>query len=253
MRTPPRAVVVAALLVMALVLGLGWGQWIPVASMRGRELLPQRRHPLALRLRSRRQRPSPPSSALHADSRQRGTQRRRPAHDRADGSRLHPQPLRASDQSTYHLHARQHRHAPAHLHHRRARRRRRRRAGRDQDDHHPLAATARALHLLQRHAGRPGARDDRDDDDLYLRCVGDPTASRPQAMSSQNSHLCAGPGYADKHQQPRVRPLTTRGLATPDALTARTPYFAQIGEGVVSIQRADRKGSGEMRSAGASS
>ena len=35
MRTPLGAVVAAALLIMALVLGLGWGQWIPVASTRG--------------------------------------------------------------------------------------------------------------------------------------------------------------------------------------------------------------------------
>jgi len=34
-RTPPRAVVVATLLVVVLVLGLAWAQWIPVASMRG--------------------------------------------------------------------------------------------------------------------------------------------------------------------------------------------------------------------------
>lgn len=35
MRTPPRAVVAVAPLIMVLVLGLGRGQWIPVASMRG--------------------------------------------------------------------------------------------------------------------------------------------------------------------------------------------------------------------------
>ena len=35
MRTPLGAVVAAAVLIMALVLGLGWGQWIPVASTRG--------------------------------------------------------------------------------------------------------------------------------------------------------------------------------------------------------------------------
>jgi hypothetical protein len=34
-RTLPRAVVAAAPLIMALVLGLGWGEWIPVASMQG--------------------------------------------------------------------------------------------------------------------------------------------------------------------------------------------------------------------------
>jgi hypothetical protein len=105
-----------------------------------------------------------------------------------------PQPLRGSDQSTSSLYARQHGHAPAHLHYRRARRRRLRRAGRDQIDHHSVAATARALHLLQRHAGRPGARDDRDDDHLHLRCLGDPTASGPQVMSSPEPQLCSGAG-----------------------------------------------------------
>jgi hypothetical protein len=34
-RTPPRAVIAAAPLIMALVLGLGRGEWVPVASMRG--------------------------------------------------------------------------------------------------------------------------------------------------------------------------------------------------------------------------
>jgi hypothetical protein len=34
-RTPSRAVIAAASLIMVVVLGLGWGQWIPVASMRG--------------------------------------------------------------------------------------------------------------------------------------------------------------------------------------------------------------------------
>lgn len=35
MRTLPRAVIAAAPFIMALVLGLGWGEWIPVASMPG--------------------------------------------------------------------------------------------------------------------------------------------------------------------------------------------------------------------------
>ena len=53
-----------------------------------------------------------------------------------------------------------------------------------------------------------------------------------------------------RHQQHRISPLTTTGLATPEALMAWTPYVKGPGDGDVSIQRADRKGSGVRRSSG---
>jgi hypothetical protein len=53
-----------------------------------------------------------------------------------------------------------------------------------------------------------------------------------------------------QHQQQRISSLGTTGLATPEALTARTPYVERPGEGTGSIQSADRKGSGVRRSIG---
>jgi hypothetical protein len=74
--------------------------------------------------------------------------------------------------------------------------------------------------------------------------------ARLAEVPSLSDHEVAALPDAPQHQQQRLAPLTTIGLATPEALTARTPYVEQPGERGVSIQSADRKGSGVRRDSG---